>query len=253
MALDSYLPSPDGNPRSLVVANRTEPEPLQRMIENLFAEQEVSVGERAVNSYDDDTVLLVEDGEILATSPLRDLQNAILMVNSDLYVTGTRHFAETDVPEVINGLAETPFRLRGYPESNSEKLLLILISRHIERLAYAAEDGTLRSSFQRLSRIRDESGTKETYQSVAGTGVDVHVYGRADWEPTRELDVTAHAGRKWDFENSWFVLYEPESSGPDSESAALLAIQSDDRTWDGFWTYDRSAVEELARYVRCRL
>lgn len=154
---------------------------------------------------------------------------------------------------MIHGLAETPFRLRGYPESHSEKLLLVLISRHIERLAYTSEGGTLRASFQRLSRIRDESGTKETYESVADTGVDVHVYGQADWVQSRELDVTAHTGRKWDFENSWFVLYTPGPDVPDGESAALLAIQTADRTWDGFWTYDDSTVEELAQYVRCWL
>jgi riboflavin biosynthesis pyrimidine reductase len=52
------------------------------------------------------------------------------------------------MPDVLDGLTETPFTLRGYPESNSEKLLLILVSRQIERLAWEGGSGTLRSSFQ---------------------------------------------------------------------------------------------------------
>ena len=252
MPLDRFLSAVEGKDRALVVANRTEPEPFQRMIENLFAEQDVDIAETVDERYPEDTVLLVEDGEVLATSPLKALQDGILMVNSDLYITGTVDMTETAVPAVIDGLTDVPFTLRGYPESNSEKLILILISRHIERLAYTAGDGTLRSSFQRLSRIRDERGTKEAYEAVTTTDVDVHVYGVPDWRPTTELDVTMHGGRKWDFENSWFVLYNPPE-GAAEDGGALLAIETDDRTWEGFWTYDQSLVEEIATYIRHNL
>jgi hypothetical protein len=48
----------------------------------------------------------------------------------------------------------------GSPASNSEKLPLIVISRYIEQLAWQHETGRLRSSFQRLSRLDDERGTR---------------------------------------------------------------------------------------------
>lgn len=253
MPLEKFLTAVDGDNRSLVVANRTEPEPYQRMVENLFSGQDITVGEIADEAYRENTVLLVKDGNVVATSPLQTLQDAVLMVNSDLYVTGTVDIEETDVPDVIEGLTDVPFTLRGYPESNSEKLLLVLISRHIERLAHSAGVGTLRSSFQRLSRIQDERGTNEAYRSVASTDVDVHVYGQPDWLPTEKLDVTMHGGYKWDFENSWFVVYTPPRGATEREGAALLAIETEDRVWEGFWTYDQQLVDDLAEYIRYRL
>jgi hypothetical protein len=156
MSLEQFLSVSETTTRKLVVANRTQPEPFQRMVETLFAEQSVSVDEMTHSGYPENTALLLEDGDVIAQSPLGDLQDAILMVNSDLYSTGSQSLDETTVPDVIDELSGVQFTLRGYPESHSEKLLLILISRQIERQAYETGAGTLRSSFQRLSRIRDE-------------------------------------------------------------------------------------------------
>ena len=52
-------------------------------------------------------------------------------MNSDLFTTGTRSLERTDV---LDGLAGTRFLLRGYPASDTGKLLLILISRYTEKL-----------------------------------------------------------------------------------------------------------------------
>lgn len=253
MSLERFLSVPETAGRELVVANRTQPEPFQRMVENLFAEQSVAVGETTREEYPENTVLLLEDGEVIAESPLDVLRDAILMVNSDLYATGTRRLDETTVPDVIDELTDVRFSLRGYPESNSEKLLLILISRHIERRAYEVGEGILRSSFQHLSRIKDERGTRRAYRKVSSTDVDVHVYGKPDWRPTSELDVTMHGGKKADFEYSWFVLYQPPPDKPSERSAAMLAIEAGDAEWEGFWTYDSALIDDLAEYIRIHL
>lgn len=248
MGIEQLLAAVDTPPRRLAVVNRTQPEPFQEMIEQLFEDQAVTVEERASDEYGPNTVLLLEDETVVATSKLRELEDAILLVNSDLFMTGTKQLEDTAVPDVIDGLAETRFSLRGYPASDSEKLLLILISRQIERRAFDHGDGTLRSSFQRLSRIQDERGTKRVYQRVADTDVDVHVYGQPDWTPSPEFPVTMHGGYGADFRDSWFVVYRP----PDEETtpAALLAIETGDATWDGYWTYDGAVVDDLAAYVR---
>jgi len=251
MSLERFIDEVDGAERSLVVLNRTSPEPFQRMVEGLFEGQPVTVAEGVDAAADEDTVALIEEGDVVATSPLEALSDAILMVNSDLYSTGTVGLAETDVPDVIDGLADVPFTLRGYPESNSEKLILILISRHIERLAFEDGDGTLRSSFQRLSRIEDEKGTRRVYETVAETDVDVHVYGRPDWTPPREFRVTMHGGYKEEFRTSWFVVHTPPAG--DGQPAALVAIAQDGNTWDGFWTYRPSLVADVADYIERNL
>ena len=249
MTLERFLDVIDAPERSLVVVNRTEPEPFQVMLEKLFDDQPVPVSEGQSETYDENTVLLLEDGDVVATSPLEELSTAILLVNSDLFITGARRLEGTEVPDVLDGLAGTRFSLRGYPESNSEKLLLVLISRYIEKRAYTDGTGELRSSFQRLSRVNDERGTRRVYERVAETDVDVHLYGQPDWTPSPECPVTIHGGYSYDFRNSWFVIHCPAADS-ETKPAALLALELDDGKWDGFWTYDDQPIGELVEYVQ---
>jgi hypothetical protein len=79
----------DSPSRSLVVLNRSAPEPIQSMLEEAFVGQPVEVSERELPDEDEDLVVLVEesghDAEVIATSPPEALQETILLVNSDLY------------------------------------------------------------------------------------------------------------------------------------------------------------------------
>ncbi|MFB6096727.1 MAG: DICT sensory domain-containing protein [Haloferacaceae archaeon] len=249
--LAAFLDEPEDPPRSLAVVNRTEPEPIQRMLDRLFEFQSVSVEERSLPEGEN-LVLLLGDGEVLATSTLAELQRSILLVNSDLYVTGTRELDEVELPAVLAALDDVPFRLRGYPASSHEKLLLITISRVIERRAWEADGGTLRSSFQRLSRIEDERGTREVYEQLADSGVDAHVYGLPNWTPTREFPLTMHGGFDADFRDSWFVVFTPPADG-DAEPVALLAIETERNSWEGFWTYRPELVAGVNRYIERNL
>jgi len=153
----------DAPSRSLVVVNRSEPEPVRNLLDSLLEDQSVAIRERDLPDADTDIVLLVEDGEVIARSTLDELLESVLLINSDLYKTGAIDLNEVTLPDVLSGLDEVPFRLRGYPHSNKEKLLLIVVSRVIERIAAEAGGGTLRASFQRLSRLQDERGTREVY------------------------------------------------------------------------------------------
>jgi len=209
--------------------------------------------------------LLVEGDEVVAGSTLGELGNAVLFVNSDLHITGSRTLDDIDLPSVIGGLADTTFSLRGYPESNRQKLLLITISRFIERAAWMAGDGTLRSSFQRLSRLDDEVGTRRVYDRVSSVGVDTHLYGIPDDLP-RDLDAVIHGGDTPDFTDSWFVVYCP-SEGPQSVDVdpgsdlkrgieggvGLLAVETEPRVWRGLWTFDADRVQTLNRYIERNL
>ncbi len=252
MGLEQFLDTTDAPERSIAVLNRTEPQPFQVMIEKLFSNQEIAVLEGHTEEYDENTVVLLENDEVVATSPLTELEDAILLVNSDLFITGARSLERTTVPDVLDGLAGTRFLLRGYPESNSEKLLLILISRYIEKRAFEDGSGTLRSSFQRLSRLDDEQGTRRVYERLAATETDVHIYGVPDWVPSAELPVTTHGGYTFDFRTSWFVIHWP-SDDCSSDPVALLAIQVGEGCWDGFWSYDEEFVHELHQYVQANL
>ena len=246
--------------RRLAVLRRDGETPLDSMLRRLFADQPVSVGADAVDggdaiAGDDDVAVLVEDGEVLATSPLDALERAVLLVNSDLYRTGALALDDADLPAVLTGLADVPFTLRGYPLAHKEKLLLIAMSRYIELRARRTNGGQLHSSFQQLSRIDDEAGTRRTYERLAGSAVDVHVYGEPDWDPERALDVTAHAGYGDGYSDSWFVVFDPpaDATGPHTTPVALLALETEPRVWRGIWTFRPDAVAELADVIRREL
>ena len=332
MTLAQFLDRFDGADRSIVVVNRTDPDPVLNMLVDTFGDDAVRVvdggmearkgsgsgrergglttrefttdrivgrnGEEigldepgtpepgdpgpvidvdALRRHDDvpfdgddpdeleNLALLVEGDEVVAGSTLGELGNAVLFVNSDLYITGSRTLDDIDLPSVIGGLADTTFSLRGYPESNRQKLLLITISRFIERAAWMAGDGTLRSSFQRLSRLDDEVGTREVYERVSDAGVDTHLYGVPDDLP-RGLDAVIHGGESRDFTDSWFVVYRPPE-GPQSVDAdpgsdlkrgiengvGLLAVETEPRVWRGLWTFDPDRVRSVNRYIERNL
>ncbi|MFC6872254.1 DICT sensory domain-containing protein [Halobellus marinus] len=251
MTLRKFLDEVDPPDRSLVILNRKAPEPLQRMLEKMFENQPISVEEVDLAREADDQVLVVEDDTVVARSPLSELQDSILMVNSDLFITGSRELDEVTLPAALDELHDVPFFLRGYPESHTEKLLLILVSRYIERTAWEQGAGTLRTSFQSLDRIQDEIGTQQVYRRLDDSPVDVHVYGAPGWEPSPASTITAHIGYEEDFLESWFVVYTPPEGG--EGHVALLALEDGPNEWTGFWTYRKSLVKDINDYVEQEL
>jgi hypothetical protein len=232
---------------SLLVVNRTEPAPVMDLFGEAFERQSVDVVEATTDDAAEDVVLLVEDGEVVATSSLQSLMRAFLMVNVDLYRTGTSGIDKHEPPAVLTGLDDTVFTLRGYPQSAKEKLLLVLVSRYIERRALAADAGRLRSAFQRLSRIDDELGTRRVYERLSETAVDVHLYGVPDRTPPTSIDATVHDGRGPGYRRSWFVVF----SSPE-DSAALVALRRGDEWW-GTWTHDPDRVAAVDALIEREL
>ncbi|KDE58802.1 histidine kinase [Halostagnicola sp. A56] len=245
MSLKDVIEAADRPDLTLAVINREASQPLQSMLEELFADQPVSIEEHDRVDEAADTVYLLEDDTVIATSPLHELSESILLGNSDLFITGTRSPLEVDLPDVIVALENTRFRVRGYPDSSKEKFLLITISRYIEGISLERGDGTHRASFQRLSRIEDERGTRSVYRRLSETSVATHVYGVPDRVP--QFDVTVHGGQSREICDSWFVVSVPDETGT---HAALVALETGPRTWEGFWTFDPATVTELDAYIR---
>jgi DICT domain-containing protein len=237
-----------GSPEwSAQIVNRTNSDLVQRMVEDLFGSLSIDVSDTEHPEQDDNLLMLLRDGEVVETSTLETLKDTLLMVNSDFYRTGTTSLEEIDSPDVITLLSDTLFELRGYPESNTEKLVLILVSRYIEYQAWAREAGTLRTSFQRLSLLDDERGTREVYDRLGDcSGLDVHVYGIPDWDLPESLGVTVHGISDEEISQNWFVIY----GGDDRPGVAMLAVEVGPNEWHGFWTFDRDEIGRLNRYVK---
>lgn len=251
MPLSSFVDGVRENHRSLVVINRAAPQPVLDLLEELFDGQPVEITEEDIATAPADAVFLLDENGVIASSTLDSIMDAILLVNSDLYITGARKPHELELPDILRELDDIRFTLRGYPESNKEKLLLITISRYIEGLAIEADNGKLRASFQELSRINDERGTRWVYETLADSAVDTHVYGIPDWLPPSTMDLTIHSGWSPDFTDTWFVTFVPEEGS--GTFASLIAIERAPRVWEGFWTYDEDTVTEINRYIEREL
>ncbi|QLD86168.1 histidine kinase [Natronomonas halophila] len=241
--------------KTLLLVNRTGPEPLVNLLDNAFQNQTVAVAERQIPEGVDDLVCLVDDGEMIATTPFWRLKEAFLLVNVDRYRTGTRQSEQSEFPAVLTGLGEIEFTVRGFPVSNKEKLLLVLISRFIENRALTRGDGELHSTFQRLSRLDDEYGTRSMYERLASSTVETHVYGiRDDPEMVDALAMNVHSDRTDEYRRSWVVAFSADGETVTKESgeghAALVAIETGPNVWRAMWTYDANRVDRIQAYLR---
>lgn len=254
-SLSGFIDGATPSEKTLLLVNRTEPEPLVRLLERAFDDQPITIAEAHRSESAEDLVCLLEGGEVVATTPMAELEEAFLLVNADRYRTGTRQVDAGSFPTVLTGLDEIEFTVRGFPKSNKEKLLLILVSRFIEARALRRGDGELHSTFQRLSRLDDEYGTRSMYESLAGTGVSTHVYGVRDAAAAvDDLDVTVHAGDHEEYRRSWVVLFDPPdadgaTAAPDSGHVALVAVETGPNVWRGTWTYDPDRVGRIRSYL----
>lgn len=248
-----FIDEIDSSEKTLLLLNRTEPVPMKRLLDRAFENQEVTVTDRYVVDGPEDLVCLVDDGEVTATTPLSALEDAFLLINADRYRTGTAQIRTGSFPDVLTGLDEVEFTVRGYPESNKEKLLLVLISRFIEFEALSADGGELHSTFQRLSRLDDEYGTQQVYEWLAESGVATHVYGVND-APTvaNELDVAVHADDSETYRRSWILVFTPSAAEREARPAALVAVTTGGNEWRGMWTYDRDRVTRIRSFMRNR-
>jgi len=221
---------------------------IRSALDRLFEKQPISVTDGSSEQSDD--IVAVRDGEIVATASADTLLRTVFLINSDVYTTGSRPLTETAFPDVLKAFEETPFRLRGYPESDSEKLLFIAASRGIERIAHAAGEGTLRVGFQAFSRLVDERGTYRVYEQLSETDLDVHIYGVEDTSLPAEFGFTPHAGTSRFYRRSWFVVFQPSSA--DGQPAGMFAVEREPNEWKGFWTFHRQRVDSMDRIITKR-
>ena len=152
-SLTDFFEQSDASKWSMQIINRTGPEPIKRMVEDLFGNLSTQVSEITREEADTDLVVLLRDGEVVGSSPFSTLRDTLLLVNSDYYRTGSADLGNLNAPDVILELSDTLFTLEGYPDSNTEKLVLTLISRYVEQRAWKRKADSLRTSFQSLSLL----------------------------------------------------------------------------------------------------
>jgi hypothetical protein len=234
---------------TLVVLNSERPDQVSGLVRKTFENEHVAVDTDLDTTVPADTVALIDGDEVVTTSTLERLREMVLFVNSDIYTTGTRGLEELVVPDVVLELSDTAFRLWGFPVSDTQKLVLITMSRYVEQLAFERGVGTLRAAFQRLSRLDSEPGTRRVYERLADTELEVHAYGIPDSRPP-DLTIQTHHGRNHDYRRMWVVTFCPPDDG---RHVALLAHERVANLWDGFWTFDTETVRAINQHMATQL
>jgi len=245
-SLSTFIQRKGSSEWSVQLINPTPSEPIRQMARDIFGGLDIEMTETDIEGVANDLFIVMRDDEVIASSPLKTLRETLLLVNSDLYATGTKDLDEIYLPDIVEELTDTVFTLEGYPYSNTEKLVLTLVSRHIEQQAARSQKGTLRTAFQRLSRLDDESGTREVYEKLAQiSGLDVHVYGVGDWTPPSDFGPKIHTVNNQEIQDHWFVVYASEGA----QDRAMLANKTGPYIWDGYWTTNTEEIQLVNKYI----
>ncbi|MFY4812321.1 hypothetical protein ACOJIV_06335 [Haloarcula sp. AONF1] len=232
--------------RTLTVFNDDEPEPLVRMLKRMVDSPAVEIGAGEISPETPENAVVVEDedGTELAVSSISEISACVLLVNADLYVTGTRSIEEVDTPAALRHLDEVRFSVTG-----KRKMLLIELSRYIESLGWQSDDNTLHAGFQYLSRIDDERGTRRVYDRLTDSDTDLHLYGLPDRVPELSGDTTLHTESCDELRESWFVV----NTDCDADmKGVLLADRTGPSQWRGYWSFDANHVDEISAYLQNR-
>ena len=251
MGLREFVATLGQQEATVAVVDRESKRPVYRLLVDLFDTDAVEVRDVEGENGSDltNTTVLRKGGahEDIAVSSLGAVRDELLLVNSDIYVTGARGLDDIDPPEVVAGLDEVPFQVSDRSRQPKAKLVLIEMSRAIEAMAWRDGTGRLDAGFQHLSRLTDERGTERVYTRLGSdTDVETRVYGVSGGDPSLP-PVTVCAGDTRELRRSWFVAYQPEDRPADG--AALVAYRTDDAVWEGCWTYDPDSVAAVLDYL----
>ncbi len=243
-----FIEPADPSEATMLVLNRAQPAPILNLLSSAFERQPVHVVEESVPGPVTDDVVLLDESGVVADSDLSELADAFLLINADRYRSGANDLSETAVPAVLRELTDIEFDLRGYPASNKEKLLLVVMSRYIEARALRVDGGELRVGFQRLSRLNDEYGTRQVYRMLGESGVEAHIYGVGSQRTDYPDGIVVHENDTEEYRKSWFLTFESPID-PDDD-VALVAWEAEDNAWVGLWTFDEDRTARVADYLR---
>ncbi len=122
---------------------------------------------------------------------------------------------------------------------------LLATSRELEDRAWRTGRGRLHVGFQRAEALEAQT---TVYRRLATTDIDIHVYvpGGVPGDPLSDTPVTLHTANG-ELERYWFVLFDDGETG--AQNCALVARETDDGRYWGFWTYNEALVAEAFAVV----
>lgn len=171
-----------------------------------------------------------ESGEFVGALALDELE---ALLAPPVVRPGDRDGASEGYRVLFEALRDTVF-------TALERSELLAVSREIEERALRVGRGTLRVSFQSLSKFASQTGVYR--RLAAATDLDIHVYGADDWTPPEIAGVTYHGDVDPGLEQYWVLAFD--GGGSDMQACALLARERRDG-YQGCWTNDPETVTEI--------
>lgn len=248
--MEEFITEVESSRRELVVVNADEDDERVAELRTYFDRYNVVVSTTFRDESLPDAFLLLTDGEeCLAAIDVDTLYEYLVEpLETDTFVHWSRDDPRLSsaVQTFLTNLDENVYRVE-----QETKLPLISISRTIEQRAGRGNAGTVHTGVQRLSRLRDERETWDTYVRLADRDVDVNLYGVPDWRPPATDSMTVFADEDGDCVGEfWFVVYETDGR---DVGGALLAHEVEPGTYTGFWTFRPELVSDLATHVETEL
>ena len=229
MELREIVADVEGERSTLALCNVDAPGDMIDAVGGYLGPRHVAVRHTSTAEGVPENVAILHDGEqFRAASDLRDLYR---FADPAVGAHTADDIEAVEVPAVVRELDDTTFSDYGQER-------MVVASREIEKRAWNAGSGTLHTGFQRLSLVASQ---RSIYRKLAGSDLDVHVYGVPDAD-SPDLDVAVHGHDTEEMAESWFVVFE----GSDGERSALLALETAERnTYRGFWTYRAEVVDRI--------
>lgn len=228
MVFGDVLSQVDNRRRQLVFYNADRSDHCERVIEYVGA-HEVDI-EYVDDPTKPDSTVVVRDGETRLASD--DIEAVAAYVDS----WETDLSAAHSPPAMFAALDETIFR-------STNKRQLVLASRLVELRALRAGEGRLAAGFQQLSLARPQ----QSFYTDLPEAITVSLYGEPDWVPPADSGLTVYDPDTPSHADYWWVLFD--GTDTPTQHAALLAEQTVDGSYTGFWTYRPSLVDEIRAVV----
>lgn len=221
MSVDDLLAEIRDDERRFVVYGGDE-----TALETAFGSHDIQTVQRPLPPEVPEPFVVIEDGGTFAGAiALSELEN---LLAPPIARPGEREDVSPGYRVLFDALAESVF-------TAMDRQQLLAVSREIEDRAFRVGSGTLRASFQRLSKFESQL---DVYRTLAiETDLDIHVHGRDDWDPPAIQGITYHRDTDGDLAEYWVLAFES-----DQQACGLVAAETDDG-YRGFWTDDPARLQ----------
>jgi len=202
----------------------------------------ITVACRALPAPDSEAFVVVRQADRFTGTVRLDVLQEFLSESGSQQRTRPIPSPDEDVQLLLSSLTNTVLPSLG-------RAPLLATAHEFEDRAYRVGRGTLRVSFQSLSTFRAQVDRYRTL--AADTDLDIHIYGRDDWDPPAIPGVTVHAISDTEFARLWLLAFD--GAGDATDKCALVAEETDPGQYRGFWTYDPPAVDDIIATVASSL